>query len=140
MPLNTTTKYRLPLPDVQEKLTPILAALAWRLDEVLQSFGAAYWREPVANFAGLPAIGNTQGDVRQTLDTKELYTWTGVGWQLISGGGGDYVGWFVQGAAPTIVQVPNNKWGFWYNTTNNRLRVVARYSGNLYGVQMSIIP
>jgi hypothetical protein len=139
VPLNTTPNFKLPLPELQERLTPPLVALAYRLDEVLLLFGAAYWKAPVANFAALPAMGNVQGDVRQTLDTKELYTWTGAAWVLVSGAT-DYVGWFVQGTKPTAAQVPNNKWGFWYNTNNNKLRKVARYSGNLYGVQLSFIP
>lgn len=37
--------------------------------------GAISWKAPVANFAALPASGNTDGDVRLTLDTRLIYTW-----------------------------------------------------------------
>jgi hypothetical protein len=37
--------------------------------------GAITWKTPVANFAALPGAGNTDGDVRLTLDTGLPYTW-----------------------------------------------------------------
>jgi hypothetical protein len=37
--------------------------------------GAAEWREPVANEAALPLVGNSNGDARVTLDTDKIYVW-----------------------------------------------------------------
>lgn len=48
--------------------------------------GAVNWKETVTNFAALPAVGNTVGDVRITADTQNIYVWDGATWQLKSGG------------------------------------------------------
>lgn len=45
------------------------------------------WREPVADLASLPTSGNESGDIRQTLDSGNLYRWTGAAWTLASGTG-----------------------------------------------------
>lgn len=37
--------------------------------------GAPNYKAPVANAAALPLVGNTDGDVRVTLDTDEVYVW-----------------------------------------------------------------
>lgn len=37
--------------------------------------GAAEWREPVANEAALPLVGNSNGEARVTLDTDKIYVW-----------------------------------------------------------------
>ena len=52
--------------------------------------GSIRWKEPVANFAALPATGNLDGDVRLTLDTRVAYTWHSATslWQPINGTGG----------------------------------------------------
>lgn len=42
------------------------------------------WRTPVADFASLPAIGNTSGDVRVTQDTGIAWEWNGLSWQLLN--------------------------------------------------------
>jgi len=51
--------------------------------------GSAFYKDPVPNFASLPVIGNSDGDVRLTLDTHQLYTWNSgsSSWVLLSGGG-----------------------------------------------------
>jgi len=38
------------------------------------------FKEGVANFAALPATGNTQNDARITNDTGHLYVWSGTAW------------------------------------------------------------
>jgi hypothetical protein len=38
------------------------------------------WRQPVANAAALPSIGNNAGDVIVTLDTFTIYIWHGNEW------------------------------------------------------------
>lgn len=50
-----------------------------------------HWLAPVANSAALPTVGNNSGDARVTLDTSNVYIWTGAAWQVISGGGGGAV-------------------------------------------------
>lgn len=42
--------------------------------------GASNWKEPVADYAALPLVGNDIGDVRLTLDTFTIYTWNGFTW------------------------------------------------------------
>ena len=39
-----------------------------------------YWKDPVANYAALPASNNTQGDVRLTTDYGRAYSWNGSAW------------------------------------------------------------
>jgi hypothetical protein len=46
------------------------------------------WKRPVANAAALPMVGNTAGDVRETLDDHALHTWDGAAWVDLAGGGG----------------------------------------------------
>jgi putative lipoic acid-binding regulatory protein len=52
----------------------------------IPDFGARNWKSPVANYASLPATGNTSGDARITLDTFEIYIWNGSAWIPVSGG------------------------------------------------------
>lgn len=37
--------------------------------------GSIRWKEPVADFAALPVVGNLDGDVRLTLDSRIAYSW-----------------------------------------------------------------
>jgi len=46
------------------------------------------FKEPAANFASLPTVGNVLGDMRVTLSTFDTYVWDGFIWQLRSGSGG----------------------------------------------------
>ncbi len=43
--------------------------------------GSDFWGDAVANVAALPLTGIT-GEIRQTLDTEDLYRWNGVAWVL----------------------------------------------------------
>lgn len=46
------------------------------------STAVKYFKTPVANYAALAAIlTDTTGTIRQTLDTKTLYTWDGAAWE-----------------------------------------------------------
>lgn len=62
-----------------QPLTTAISALDAAISAVS---GAVRWKEPVANFAALPALGNADGDVRLTLDTRTAYSWftTGAVW------------------------------------------------------------
>lgn len=42
--------------------------------------GDAHWKAPVANYASLPASGNSNGDTRVALDTSDQWTWNGSAW------------------------------------------------------------
>lgn len=48
------------------------------------------WKQPVANAAALPAEGNENGDVRETLNDHALHSWDAESktWVEITGGGG----------------------------------------------------
>lgn len=52
--------------------------------------GSIRWKEPVADFAALPLVGNLDGDVRLTLDTRVAYTWhtATTDWRPLNGTGG----------------------------------------------------
>lgn len=51
------------------------------------SLGSVSWKPPVANFAALPASGNTTGDCRVSNATSFIYCWSGSSW-IVSGAGG----------------------------------------------------
>lgn len=42
------------------------------------------WKTPTANYAALPALGNSNGDVRVALDTGKAYEWNGSAWGLLN--------------------------------------------------------
>lgn len=44
---------------------------------------AKYWAPPVANFAALPASAPV-GQIRETVDDKSLYSWSGTAWVLVN--------------------------------------------------------
>ncbi len=46
--------------------------------------GGGYWKDPVTNFAALPASGNAIGDTRITTDTGRAFTWTGSAWKPLA--------------------------------------------------------
>ncbi len=50
---------------------------------VWRSQGSRYWRDPVANYADLPASGNQSGDVRMVSGINRAFTWTETGWQAL---------------------------------------------------------
>lgn len=52
------------------------------------SFGDKHWKATVATFAGFPMTGNSVGDVRYAVNTKNIYAWDGSTWNNLSGGGG----------------------------------------------------
>jgi hypothetical protein len=77
--------------DVRQVLTGPEARRAYTWDGAAwqpfpSNLASTFWLDPVANFAALPLVGNAIGDVRQTLDTKQLFTWTAASppWEPIS--------------------------------------------------------
>src|ERR1035441_10276471 len=50
----------------------------------LPAYGAATWKATVASAAALPALGNTSGDARITLDTDTIYIWNGTSWIAVA--------------------------------------------------------
>jgi hypothetical protein len=62
------------------------AAMDW-IDGVLYDgtyTGDVHWKKPVANYAALPVLYNSIGDVRLTLDTLTPYVWTGASWSELN--------------------------------------------------------
>lgn len=53
-------------------------ALTWA------TVGGGQWKSPVANYAALPAAGNTLGDVRLTNDVQRAYAWNGASWAALA--------------------------------------------------------
>lgn len=45
---------------------------------------SGYWKDPVASFALLPAIGNDVGDVRMVTDVSRAFTWNGATWTALA--------------------------------------------------------
>lgn len=58
-----------------DSLTTAIGDLDAALNTLSGAVSAIQWKAPVANFAALPGSGNTNGDVRLTLDTGLMYTW-----------------------------------------------------------------
>jgi hypothetical protein len=55
----------------------------------IPSNAAVGWKPPVANVASLPLYGNSNGDVRVTLDTYKMYIWeAGISSWVVAAGGG----------------------------------------------------
>jgi hypothetical protein len=42
--------------------------------------GVLFFKDSVANFAALPAVGNTKNDARIVNDTHHMYVWSGTAW------------------------------------------------------------
>ena len=54
------------------------------LEKVSANISATSVKPPVANYAALPVVGNTVGDIRMTSDSSTIYTWTvGSVWERI---------------------------------------------------------
>lgn len=62
------------------------------------SGGAANWKDSVLTTSALPAIGNSPGDARISLDTFDIYVWNGTTW--VTSGGGGFVVTNVTASAP----------------------------------------
>ena len=97
-----------------QSLVDAIGTLDDELATVAGSVASISWKDPVANFAALPALGNTDGDVRLVLDTRIAYHWDAgdMEWKPLTGtgggvkviGGGD-VSWEAPGgSAATIYQ------------------------------------
>lgn len=52
----------------------------------------------------------------------------------------DYVGKFEQGTKPTIVQIPDGKWGFWWDTSLSEMWQVRNRGGTMYAVELNPLP
>ena len=51
----------------------------------------------------------------------------------------DYVGKFEQTTAPTIVQIPDGKWGWWWDTVNTQMIQVRNRGATMYGVECTAL-
>ena len=57
------------------KYNPFSKKLQWVFDG-----GLVIFKDPVADEASLPSVGNNKGDARFTNDTNQLYIWDGSQW------------------------------------------------------------
>lgn len=48
--------------------------------------GSTYFKDPVANQAALPLLGNSTGDVRLVEDENVFYSWDGAAWNAVGFG------------------------------------------------------
>lgn len=46
--------------------------------------GGGYWKDPVATYATLPAVGNNTGDVRLVTGLSRAFTWNGASWVALA--------------------------------------------------------
>ena len=141
--LDRTPRFLFPLPDAQTKLSSQVSALAFAVDRVLFDVTTgSSWKDPVVNAAALPLVGNTDGDVRVTLDTHTIFVWdsTGAVWIPVGSGISVYAGSFEQPAKPTIAQIPDGWWGYWWDTVKNRLWHVRNRGGIMYAVRLTPLP
>lgn len=46
--------------------------------------GSGFWKDPVANFAALPLVGNNTGDVRMVTGLSRAFTWNGSSWVALA--------------------------------------------------------
>lgn len=67
------------------KFNPLTGQFDLTGDSSGGSGGSASYKDPVANYAALPLMGNSDGDVRVTLDTDNIWIWdSGSGsWVLV---------------------------------------------------------
>jgi len=114
--------------------------LAWAIENIFVHELGGTWKAPVVNAGGLPLIGNAPGDVRVTLDTSLLWVWNGMASVWVPVGGGVYAGHFEQAVKPTIVQIPDGWWGYWWSTVTSELRQVRNRGGTMYAVELTPLP
>ena len=51
----------------------------------------------------------------------------------------DYKGKFEQASAPTVEQIPDGKWGWWWNTTDSLMIQDRNRGGTMYGAECSAL-
>lgn len=51
---------------------------------VWMSYADGHWKAPAANYASLPASGNSTGDTRVATDTFRAYSWNGSSWAALA--------------------------------------------------------
>lgn len=73
------------------------------------------------------------------LDTLNFERYDEVlGWLPVPMSGGcNFAGSFEQPVEPTVIQIPDGWWGFWWNTATALMWIVRNRSGLMYLVEMS---
>lgn len=89
---------------------------------------SAYWGDPVANVAALPATGTT-GEIRYVIDVQDLYEWTGSAWVQITANTAD-----VTGPGSSTDNAIARFDGTGGKTIQNSAVTIADTSGNMAGV------
>jgi len=59
------------------------------------------------------------------------------GLEFVTGGGGAsaYAGSFEQPTPPTVLQIPDGKWGFWFDTDDGSMILVRNRGNFMFGVE-----
>lgn len=57
----------------------------------------------------------------------------------VAGANTTFAGNFEQATTPTVIQIPDGKWGFWWDTVNSRLTMLRNRGGTMYCVELAFI-
>ena len=110
-----------------------------RIDDILGNAGTT-WKATVINHLALPALTNVDGDVRVVLSDHSLWVRNAsfAMWQSPFGSS-VYAGSFEQPVPPTIIQIPDGWWGWWYDNLNTQLWLVRNRGDVLWSVELAPI-
>lgn len=53
------------------------------------------------------------------------------------GGGADYAGSFESASPPTVLDITDGQWGWWFDTVDLQQHLLRNRSGALYSVELS---
>jgi len=119
-----------------DSLVTAIGTLDAALDALNLVVGAISWKAPVANLAALPVLGNVDGDVRLTLDTRVAYTWhsSTTSWKPVNGTGGGVkiigggtVDWSLGSPTPTPFSITQTS-----VPTEDNVNVVNNWRGQTF--------
>lgn len=117
-----------------------------------RSQGSSYWKDPVANYAALPASGDPVGAVRMTLDNGRAFMWTGGGWSALAvdqngnltvpgtltAAGGKVIAWNAVGEGGVLQLVGANGTSMYLESNNGKFRMVnSPWSAEIFSVDQT---
>jgi hypothetical protein len=108
-----------------------------RIDDILGNAGTT-WKATVINLPALPLVGNTDGDARIVLADHSLWIWnTSLNIWQSPFGASVYAGSFEQPVVPTVLQIPDGWWGWWYNNVTAEMWLVRNRAGVMWRVELA---
>lgn len=114
--------------------------------------GSMYWRDPVANYAALPASGDPVGAVRVTTNTGRAFMWTGGAWAALSvdqngnltvpgtltAAGGKVIAWNSVGEGGVLQLVGDNGVSMYLESQNGKFRLMnSPWSAEVFSVDQA---